>query len=44
MGIFDKFKKKNEDEEEMLGWDFITQEAERIYIGQTDPKHYGALI
>ena len=44
MGIFDKLKKKNEEEEEMLGWDFITQEAERIYIGQTDPKHYGALI
>ena len=28
----------------MIGWDFITQEAERIYIGQTEPKHYGALI
>ena len=26
------------------GWDAITAEFERIYPGQTDPKHYGTLI
>lgn len=47
MGIFDKFKKKEEIKDEIndvVGWDSITQEAERIYNGQTNPKHYGTLI
>ena len=50
MGIFDKFKKEktteetNQNEISAHGWDAITKEAERIYPGQKDPKHYGALI
>ena len=50
MGIFDKFKKEknteetNQNEISAHGWDAITEEAERIYPGQKDPKHYGALI
>ena len=27
-----------------IGWDAITAEFERIYPGQTDPKHYATLI
>lgn len=26
------------------GWDAITKEAERVYPGQKDPKHYGTLV
>lgn len=51
MGLFDVFTKKkvektaNEVEESCsLGWDAITKEFERIYQGQTNPKHYGTLI
>lgn len=50
MGIFDKLKKEknteetNQNEISAYGWDAITEEAERIYPGQKDPKHYGALI
>ncbi len=50
MGIFDKLKKgkkteeKNQNEISTQGWDAITEEAERIYLGQKNPKHYGALI
>lgn len=50
MGIFDKLKKEknteetNQNEISEHGWDAITEEAERIYPGQKDPKHYGALI
>ena len=50
MGIFDKLKKEknteetNQNEISAHGWDAITEEAERIYPGQKDPKHYGALI
>lgn len=46
MGLLDEFKKKEENKEEAIydGWDFITQEAERNYPGQTDPKHYASLI
>ncbi len=46
MGVFDKFKKKSEDNEmsNAYGWDAITSELERVYVGQTNPKHYGTLI
>ncbi len=53
MGLFDKLKKKTEkqitppvQEEEIqaAGWDAITAEFERIYPGQTNPKHYGTII
>lgn len=48
MGVFDKFKKKsssaNEEEINCAGWDAITAEFERVYPGQTNPKHYGTLI
>lgn len=27
-----------------IGWDAITAEAERIYPGQTNPIHYATLI
>jgi len=50
MGLFDKFKKKDKievnDSEEInaQGWDAITNECERIYPNQKNPKHYGTLI
>ena len=49
MGIFDKLKKKQEtnttDEKiKAYGWDAITNECERVYPNQKDPKHYGTLI
>ncbi len=47
MGLFDKFKKQpTEDKKEIVsfGWDTITAELERVYPGQTNPKHYGTLI
>lgn len=54
MGIFDKIKGKKEDKNQVKntgdeefnasGWDAIVAEFERIYPGQTDPKHYGTLI
>ena len=31
-------------EYETIGWDAITQESERVYPGQDNPKHYGTLI
>ncbi len=31
-------------EEKRLGWDSITEAFEKLYPGQTDPKHYGTLI
>ncbi len=47
MGIFDKFKKdkniKEVNENNMLGWDAITEECERRYKGQ-NPQHFGTLI
>ena len=47
MGIFDKFKKdknnKEVNENNMLGWDAITEECERKYKGQ-NPQHFGTLI
>lgn len=59
MGLFDKFKKKEEPKNtiqennvqtntnepvNISGWDAITAEFERVYPGQTNPKHYGALL
>ena len=44
MGIFDKFKKKKDKDINAPGWDAITNEFERIYPGQVDPKHYGTII
>lgn len=47
MGIFDKLKKdknnKEVKENNMLGWDAITEECERKYKGQ-NPQHFGTLI
>lgn len=28
----------------MNGWDAIASELEKVYVGQTNPKHYGTLI
>lgn len=46
MGLFDKFKKNKEEEKEVssAGWDCIDKKMEEIYPGQTNPKHYGALV
>lgn len=50
MGLFDKFKKKKDintnDNEEInaQGWDAITEECERAYPDQKNPKHYGVVI
>lgn len=52
MGFFDIFKsakkeKKKEIVDEKIntsGWDAITDECERIYPGQKDPKHYAPII
>lgn len=51
MGLFDKFKKKNElldneqnEEIEAPGWDAIDKLCDKIYPNQKNPKHYGAMI
>lgn len=48
MGLFDKFKKKeetsNNKEINTQGWDAITKECEKVYPNQKEPKHYGTLI
>ena len=47
MGLFDIFSKKEEKKTEEVnasGWDAITEECERVYPDQKDPKHYGAII
>ena len=50
MGLFEKFKKKektkenNNEETNVQGWDAITNECERVYPNQKNPKHYGTLI
>ena len=50
MGLFAKFKKNKESENKetaaapAFGWDAITAEFERVYPGQTNPKHYATLI
>lgn len=36
--------KKDNDELETKGWDLITEECERTYKFQFNPKHYGTLI
>ena len=56
MGLFDKLRKKETEKEapEAVvpagddactdGWDAITAEFERVYPGQTSPKHYATII
>lgn len=44
METFGQFKKKNEKNNNINGWDAITKECERIYTNQINPKHYGTLI
>lgn len=47
MGLFDKFKKKEEQKNDDVyapGWDAITTEFERIYPEQKNPKHYGTCL
>lgn len=49
MGIFSKFRNSNKevaDNEEMvvLGFDAITNECERVYPDQKNPKHYAPLM
>ena len=50
MELFDKLKKKekgkenNNEEISAQGWDAITNECERVYPNQKNPKHYGTLI
>lgn len=51
MGLFDKFKKKNElldneknEEIEAPGWDAIDKLCDKIYPNQNNPKHYAAMI
>ena len=45
MGIFDKFRKKEDEKEPAAyGWDAVTARFEQLYPGQTNPKHYGTLI
>lgn len=36
-------KNKDENKINTLGWDAITNEAERVYPEQKDPKHYGTI-
>lgn len=50
MGLFDKLKRKEETRENnnkeinAQGWDAITNECERVYPNQKNPKHYGTLV
>ena len=51
MGLFDKFKKKNElldneqnEEIEAPGWDAIDKLCDKVYPNQKNPKHYGTMI
>ena len=56
MGLFDKFRKKEEkpqeEADEMIelqkpecsGWDAITAAFEELYPDQKNPKHYGVLV
>lgn len=47
MGLFNKFKKKEEQIKDDIyapGWDAITEECEKTYPNQKNPKHYGTLI
>lgn len=42
MGLFEN--EKEEEEINTSGWDAITEECERVYPKQTNPKHYVTLI
>lgn len=51
MGLFDKFKKKNElldneqnEEIEAPGWDAIDKLCDKVYPNQKNPKHYATMI
>lgn len=47
MGLFDKFKKKKEENAEEIkadGWKAIEDAFQRAYPEQDNPKHYGTLI
>ena len=51
MGLFDKFKKKNEllnkEQNEVMeapGWDAIDELCDKVYPNQKNPKHYGTII
>ena len=51
MGLFDKFKKKNEllDKEQneeigAPGWNAIDELCDKVYPNQKNPKHYGTII
>lgn len=46
MESIDKFKKEEHENDDVYapGWDAIEKEFERIYPGQTNPKHYGVLV
>jgi hypothetical protein len=53
MGLFDKFKKKNDtavpnaasgQNLPAYGWDAITARFRQLYPGQTNPQHYGTLV
>lgn len=51
MGLFNKKKKEEikenkveEKEVEAIGWDAIDKEADRVYPGQDNPKHYAAIV
>ncbi len=45
MGLFDKFRKKDESiGPPAYGWDAITAACERLYPAQTGPMHYGTIV
>lgn len=47
MGIFDSFKKNKEEKIEKIntdGFDAISEECDRVYPDQKDPKHYAPMI
>lgn len=48
MKLFNQFKnnkeEENKNETKALGWDAITNECERVYPNQKEPKHYATLI
>lgn len=45
LGFKNSERERNEvQEEKQLGWDAITNECERVYPNQKNPKHYGTLV
>lgn len=47
MGLFNKFKKNNKNENNDVkapGWDAITELCDKVYPNQKNPKHYGTLV